>query len=119
MITAVPLRDTNKIMLQCNFAIGSDARGCMVVIVSEFGNTTKNLTRSNISKHITQTFNNSQALNCFTALFGYDIESDGSIGTLAVPGEIMRNFSTIAAPCTPGGLKTSPSELILFHLSFW
>ena len=98
MITAVPLRDTNKIMLQCNFAIGSDARGCMVIIVSGCVNMTKNLTRSNNSKHITQTLNVSQAPNCFTGLFGYDIESDGSVGTLSVPGEIKINFTT-TSPC--------------------
>ena len=96
MISAVPLSDTNKFMLQCNFAIGSDARGCMVIIISGCGNMTKNLTRLNNRLHImiTLTLNVSQALNCFTGLFGYDIESDGSVGTLSVLGEIAINYGS-------------------------
>ena len=72
-------------LVQCDFILGSDAQGCMVVLVGESDNTTVNLTRPGtlltacMIQHlpITTTIIN---------VFGYDIEFDGSVGTQQVPG---------------------------------
>ena len=101
-------------MLQCTFAIGSDARGCRVVFVGESGNMTKNLIRLTGSEITIETFNVTSPLYCYTEVLGFDIESDGSLGVLAVPGVILRNFSS-KKPCLQEGLKRSPSELTLIH----
>lgn len=83
---AVP---NNAFTVQCDFITGSDAEGCMVMLVGEFGNSTVTLTRSNNS----QVFNATHPLSCYHEVLAYDIESDGSTGTLAVPGLLVRNSS--------------------------
>ena len=93
-VTAVPIKsanDVNTVMIQCYFVNGSTAEGCMVVLVGELGNTTENLTRENPYR----TINTSLPLSCYTGVFGYDIESDGSVGTLPVPGVISNAHNTI------------------------
>ena len=109
MIRVVPLE--YAFMLQCVFVDGSDAQGCMVVVVGEFGNATRNLTRD--STFVTGTLNITYPLSCFSEVFGFDIESDGSVGTLAVPGVLLMNTST-AGPChsMPSGMKPSPSKIV-------
>ena len=110
MIRAVPLEDSNAFMLQCNFINGSDAQGCMVVVVSQFGNVSRNLTRN--STHVTGIINVTHPFSCFNKVVGFDIESDRSVGTLAVPGVLVMNIST-AGPCMPSGLKLTPGEFTL------
>ena len=80
-------------MVQCDFVNGSTAVGCMVVLVGQSDNITVNLTREGlntsgrISRDLLQT-------TCITKVFGYDIESDGTVGTLAIEGELS-NVSSI------------------------
>ena len=68
----------------CDFIPDSDAQGCMVVLLGESENTTVNLTRDDkctiIILPLTTFLNDA---------FGFDIESDGSVGTLAIPGTII------------------------------
>ena len=111
MIRAVPLEDSNAFMLQCNFINGSDAQGCMVVVVGQFGNTTRNLTRNSTHVHVTGIINITHPLSCFSEVFGFDIELDGSVGTLAVPGVLLMNIST-ADPCMLSGVKSTSSEIV-------
>ena len=110
MIRAVPLEDANAFMLQCNFINGSDAQGCMVVVVGQFGNVTRNLTRD--STNVTGIINITHPLSCFSKVFGFDIELDGSVGTLAVPGILLMSVST-TGPCLSSGLKPPPGEFTL------
>ena len=114
MITAVTQED-KRFMLQCNFMDDSNAQGCMVVFVSSFGREKRNLTRN--GTQAVETVNVTYPLSCYTQLHGFDIESDGSVGTLAIPGIIARNSSSIA-PCVPEELKPNPSKLSWMHLSF-
>ena len=85
----------------CEFIAGSDAQGCVVVLVSKHENITVNLTRSNGSS---VKMLPCQGLN-FTHVFGFDIESDGSIGTVPVAGEITVK-DEYDPNCPSGGLKT-------------
>ena len=101
-VTAVPTEsanDVNTLLVQCYFVNGSTAKGCMVVLVGELGNVNNimNLTRDNPYR----TVNTSLPLSCYTGVFGYDIESDGSVGTLAVPGVISNKGSCICEPHPP------------------
>ena len=66
-------------MIQCDFISGSDARGCMVVLVGEAFNRTVNLTRC--ATYSSAIVNVSYQLSCFREVLGFDIESDGSIST--------------------------------------
>ena len=109
MIRAVPLKGANAFMLQRVFITGTKAQGCMVVLVSEFGNTTWNLTRSSTCN--SEIVNVTHPPSSYSEVIAFDIESDGSVGTLAVPGVLVMNAST-TGPCTPGELKPSPSEFM-------
>ena len=93
-ITATAQDRENTLIIQCDFITGSNAQGCMVVLVGELRNTTANLTRNNPC--VTLTVNTTQ--NCYDSVFGFDIESDGSVGTLVVPGVIIRNENITCAP---------------------
>ena len=109
MIRAVPLKGANAFMLQCAFITGTEAQGCLVVLVSEFGNSTWNLTRRSTCN--SEIVNVTHPPSNYSEVFAFDIESDGSVGTLAVPGVLMMNAST-TDPCTPGELKPSPSKFM-------
>ena len=111
MIRAIPLKDTNAFMLQCTFIIGSNAQGCMVVLVSGFENITGNITGNltGASGCNSGFINVTHPPSNYSEVFGFDIESDGSVGSLAIPGVLVMNAST-TDPCMPGGVKHSPSE---------
>ena len=83
----------NTFLIHCDFINGSNAEGCMIVLVGEFDNITTYIERdSSILLNITF------PLMCYYGLIAFDIESNGSVGTFAVPGELMGIDST-AAPC--------------------
>ena len=88
----------------CEFIAGSDAQGCVVVLVSEYENVTLNLTRSNGCSVKTLS---GEGLK-FTGVFGFDIEADGSVGTLPVAGEITVTDEN-APNCSPGAVKPALS----------
>ena len=91
------------IRVQCDFITGSDAQGCVVVLVGNF-NETLNLTRPENASDVSETymFNLEYTISCFMSVLAYDIEKDGSIGSLAIYGEIHKNVSTLEmSKCTP------------------
>ena len=99
--------NSNTVTIECDFIKNSDAQGCMVVLEGEVDSEQLNLTRNNQSGR--GVFVLKHPLSCYEEVFGFDIESDGSVGTLAVPGVIMNNLNS-ATVCNPT-LPTIPSEL--------
>ena len=85
----IPTDDSSLIRVQCDFITGSDAQGCMVVLVGDF-NETLNLTRRENASDVSETymFNSQYTISCFKTVLAYDIERDGSIGSLAIYGEL-------------------------------
>ena len=96
----------NASTLQCEFITGSDATGCMVVLTSEYYSqkTQYNLTR-NRSKIYEITLE--YPPSCYTGVEAFDIESDGSVGTLPVPGQLTVISHT---QCTPGPPVSGPGN---------
>ena len=86
--------------IRCDFITGSNAQGCLVVVVVGDGKgsqtLTFNLTRqrntSTAFKEIRSLVNGS---NCYNVvmIFAYDIEEDGSVGNLAVPGRLQNGHT--------------------------
>ena len=74
----------NAFVVQCDFITGSNAQGCMVVLVGEFDNIT-----ANVEQNGCEVLNVSHPLSFYHEIFAFDIESDGSVGTLAVPGVLV------------------------------
>ena len=78
----------NDIKVQCNFISCSDAQGCMVVLVGDTVNTTVNVSRCGTCSYATQSLD-SHSISCYHEVFAFDIESDGSVGALAIAGEVI------------------------------
>ena len=87
------LSDAKTIRLQCNFIAGSNTRGCMVVLVGELNNITLNLTKDNEEASTMKILSPTESFKCYysTGMVAYDIESDGAVGTLAVPGHLEKS----------------------------
>ena len=83
-----------------------------MVLTGEFDTVTVNLTRNNWCV-AADTFHASLPVSNYSEVFGYDIESDGSVGTLAIHGTILKNGSS-TAPCMPSGLSPNPSKSIMY-----
>ena len=99
---------------------GSNALGCMVVLVSVYHNATVKLTRQNSSNNVEKSVIVTYPPSCYTKVFGYDIENNGDIGNLAVPGELNKiaslNSNSIAE-CSPEVATAGvPSKLSLIEI---
>ena len=89
---------------------GSIAQGCMVVLVGELGNITMTFMRGT---DIEEVMNTTYPTSCYNRVVAYDIESDGSVGSLALPGKILLDTtSNSVAPCLQRQ-NTFPGE---FHM---
>ena len=88
---------TDVIKIQCDFIPGSNAQGCMVVMVGETSNTTKKLMRRNT--HTAVTCLTSLPSKTYKYVVAFDIESDGSIGTVDVPGYFEKAGADHALAC--------------------
>ena len=84
--------------IRCEYISGSDAKGCKVMLVGEADNVTVILNRDDQC-----TIKNIQLSSKLLYVLGYDIESDGSIGTLPVIGRIddAKNSRHKISACTP------------------
>ena len=76
--------ESTLVVVQCDFIANSNAEGCMVVLFSENGNMTLNLTR-NMNTSCTKVNLLNESIQM---VYGFDIEADGSVGTLSVIGVI-------------------------------
>ena len=88
--------------VRCDFIFGSDARGCMVILIGELDNTTVNLTRETDTE---MRINVAYSTSCYITVMAFDIEQDGSIGTIAVHGIIVQNHRR-EVDCLPSPIGT-------------
>ena len=93
------------VLVQCDFIPGSNAQGCMVILVGESHNITVNLTR--VGTLLTACVLESLPMTTpLIEVFGYDIEFDGSVGTLQVPGiSLVTNSTDSYLLCKPNKEK--------------
>ena len=103
IVTATLIEDVNASIIRCEFVAGSTASGCMVVLT---GFETYNI-------NLTKDISTNSATVCVTlehlpsGVEAFDIESDGSVGSLAVPGQLERGVGT---PCITA-VETLPGKL--------
>ena len=91
-----------SVTVQCEFIIGSNATGCRVVLKSIYGNETHALMRNNLT--YLATLNGvvlEHPLSCYKEVEAFDIEYDDTIGSIAVPGQLLliNNFSNMETLC--------------------
>ena len=82
--TAEAIETGNSFVVWCNFISGSEAHGCLVVVLGVHDNITVEVERDS-----SLILNISTPLSCYRDVLAFDIERDGSIGTQAVPGSVM------------------------------
>ena len=107
MVRAVVLSDVT-FRVQCDFIPGSDAQGCMIVFVGEHDNVSvtllMNLTNSEI-------INVTNSVSCYKRVVAFDVEHNGQIGTLAVPGKLSGNVNT-RTKCLPSSNPANKGKLL-------
>ena len=113
-VSALSLGDYHTFIVQCEFITGSDAQGCMVVLVGGLDNVTANLTRN--SKPTLGTLALTKPLSSHLKLLAFDIELDGSIGTVAVAGDIVSTSRTIIIK-NSGLYTTMYAKYLLFSFT--
>ena len=94
------------------FITGSDAIGCLVVLhlVGETDNTTVKLIREGMHMYVMEVLNLTNSSECISKILGYDIESNGSIGTLPVPGELSWSVNLLNCKSVHQMEKNTASE---------
>ena len=104
------MEGVNASIIQCEFVVGSTASGCMVVLTG-FGAYIVNIIliqNRNISTNsVTTSVTLEHPPSCYTGVEAFDIESDGSVGSLAVPGQLGGRLET---PCITA-VETLPGKL--------
>lgn len=113
MVTAtlVETVNTSVTVVQCHFITGSNALGCMVVLVSESTSIFFILERNNPCK--VEALNTTDPMSSFYAVYAYDIESDGTSGTLPIPGQLIRTSSENFTSTCLSSVPTGDSVLIV------
>lgn len=98
---------TSTIITWCEFIAGSDAQGCKVVLTfGESDYRTVNLTRGKGCSMQKLIGVDTKAL---TQVAGFDIEADGSVGTLPIRGEVVADAKNLPCLLTMGGLTPTQS----------
>lgn len=98
--------NSNNISIQCHFIGNSNAKGCMVALQGDYDTTIVNLTRNantNSACSVVNHFNGTVNM-----AYGVDVEIDGIVGSLQVPG-VLQNESTTLISCPSNGSYTSLS----------
>ena len=108
--------ELHVIVIRCDFITGSSAQGCVVTLVAGYGieNFVVNLTRRGdaLCAHSTCTIigRATYPAACCSEVFAYDLEEDGSVGTLPVSGHIRKLENGHTLDCSPKS-NTATSKL--------
>ena len=100
-VRALVIKDHRAFHVYCDFLEGSDAMGCMVVLLGTYSNVTINITRTHHnSESVNGTVNVEEPTFCYNKMYAFDIEYDGGIGTLTIPGHIdIKGESSMMPQC--------------------
>ena len=94
-VTVAQEEGANTSTIQCDFISGTDAIGCMVMLTNEGQETIYNLTRSGNLNCSILTLEHPLS---YTGVEGFDVKADGSVGSLAIPGQFESNSQHQCVP---------------------
>lgn len=89
MVKVMLVKGSQDAFIQCEFIMGSKAKGCMVVLTSDQGQETYQLLRNTATNLATLRVTLRHVLSSYVQVQAFDLECNGQNGTLAVPGEII------------------------------
>jgi hypothetical protein len=78
----------------------------MVMLLGEVDNTTVNLTRDQNAR----IFNSAYSISCYNTVIAFDIEQDGSIDTIPVPGDLVSSNEHVKCLPRPVNLRAHLSS---------
>ena len=92
--------ESGDLNVTCHFLTGSDALGCVVILIGQSSNLTmKLMKRSADTLHTKVLKLKHKSLSCYKyRIVAFDIESNGLTGIMPVPGYLER---TTDGPCRP------------------
>ena len=110
-VQVVQVNGTNAFEVLCDYIPGSNANGCMVVLVGgtpNVNNITVNLTRARDGSASTKVVYLTLPTLCYDQVFAFDIEYDGSVAAIAVPGRLITSEepSVSVVGCSRDGDQT-------------
>ena len=88
-VSAVALDGQHSFIVECEFIPGSDAQGCLAILIGELDNVTVNLTCARSSSSKVGTVDVANAPSSYFKVVAFDVEHDGSVATLSIPGDII------------------------------
>ena len=103
--------------VHCDFISGSDAKGCMVVLVGEEANETMTFMKDRNVTTQTNDVQVSNPLSCYHHVVAFDVEFDGTVGDLPIPGNLERSTQT---QCSFDSMDTTISPtagMCIIHVS--
>lgn len=104
----------DSVRISCRFMTGSDARGCMVILMGELSNATMSLTRKDDSVVAVAIHTLPHSLTCYHQVVAFDIESNGKVGTVTVPGILHRQVDQREKCNLPTKETPLQGELIVY-----
>ena len=111
-ISELAINRNNSVTIRCDFIAGSDALGCVVILVGEVTNTTVLVDRDDTTGVGVASTELPLPLSCYHEVLAFDIEADGSNGTLPVLGMLNTTQQVSSVQCNGVDKSEEQSELI-------
>ena len=98
--------------IQCWFIHGSDARGCKVVLVSEYKNEVVIIERNNANAiSASGTFNLTYPVSCYSRVLAFDVEHNYSLSNLSIEGNLQPTLTLNTKLCS--GISSNFSIMLI------
>ena len=104
-VTATEI-DEYTVKVYCYFINGSDAQGCMVVFINNFGQVDNQTVRLESNSTALEQFNLNHPISCYHRVLAFDIERGGNVSDITIVANVTRTLTT---PCP----LASPSNLFI------
>ena len=99
--------NAKHIILHCDYIANTDAQGCMVELRDGSETVSINMSRNSNDECFTIAPLNAAILD---EALGFDIEFDGSIGGVAIPGEVVQDTNAVSECDSEQTISQPPSS---------
>ena len=90
--------------VHCYYVNGSDAQGCLVVFINNFGQVDNQTVRLENSSIAWEEFNLNHPISCYHRVLAFDIEAGDNVSDIAIVANATRTLTTPCPLASPGNL---------------